>query len=95
MQMFGVGPVLGLQFMSEISNIRRFGRKQALVIFAGADALPCQSSTFDQRTDIFPSVFSKTAENALSSYVYSHSTFACETVRIVKSLNYIGISYGD
>lgn len=49
MQMFGVGPVLGPQLMAEIGDIRRFDRKQSLVAFAGVDAPPCQSGSFESR----------------------------------------------
>lgn len=49
MRMFGVGPVLGPQLMAEIGDVRRFDRKQALVAFAGVDAPPCQSGTFDSK----------------------------------------------
>lgn len=49
MQMFGVGPVLGPQLMAEIGDVRRFDRKQSLVAFAGVDAPPCQSGTFDSK----------------------------------------------
>lgn len=49
MRMFGVGPVLGPQLMAEIGDVRRFERKQALVAFAGVDAPPCQSGTFESK----------------------------------------------
>lgn len=49
MRMFGVGPVLGPQLMAEIGDVRRFDRKQSLVAFAGLDAPPCQSGTFESR----------------------------------------------
>ena len=49
MQMFGVGPVLGPQLMAEIGDVRRFDRKQSLVAFAGVDAPPCQSGSFESR----------------------------------------------
>ena len=49
MRMFGVGPVLGPQLMAEIGDVRRFDRKQSLVAFAGVDAPPCQSGTFDSK----------------------------------------------
>lgn len=48
-QMFGVGPVLGPQLMAEIGDVRRFDRKQSLVAFAGVDAPPCQSGSFESR----------------------------------------------
>ena len=49
MQMFGVGPVLGPQLMAETGDVRRFGRNQSLVAFAGVDAPPCQSGTFESK----------------------------------------------
>ena len=49
MGMFGVGPVLGPQLMAEIGDVRRFSRKQSLVAFAGVDAPPCQSGTFESK----------------------------------------------
>ena len=49
MRMFGVGPVLGPQLMEEIGDVRRFHRKQSLVAFAGVDAPPCQSGTFESK----------------------------------------------
>ena len=49
MRMFGVGPVLGPQLMAEIGDVRRFDRKQSLVAFAGVDAPPCQSGTFNSK----------------------------------------------
>lgn len=47
MQMFGVGPALGPQLMTEIGDVRRFQPKKALVDFAGIDAPPHQSGTVD------------------------------------------------
>ena len=49
MRMFGVGPVLGPQLMAEIGDVRRFPCKQSLVAFAGVDAPPCQSGTFESK----------------------------------------------
>lgn len=49
MRMFGVGPVLGPQLIAEIGDVRRFRRKQSLVAFAGVDAPPCQSGTFESK----------------------------------------------
>lgn len=49
MSMFGVGPVLGPQLMAEIGDVRRFERKQSLVAFAGVDAPPYQSGTFESQ----------------------------------------------
>lgn len=43
MGMFGVGPSLGPQLMTEIGDVRRFHSKKALVAFAGIDAPPYQS----------------------------------------------------
>ena len=49
MKMFGVGPVLGPQLIAEIGDVRRFHHKQSLVAFAGVDAPPCQSGTFESK----------------------------------------------
>ena len=49
MRMFGFGPVLGPQLMAEIGDVRRFHCKQSLVAFAGVDAPPCQSGTFESK----------------------------------------------
>ena len=49
MRIFGVGPVLGPQLMAEIGDVRRFHCKQSLVAFAGVDAPPCQSGTFESK----------------------------------------------
>ena len=49
MRMFGVGPVLGPQLMAEIGDVRRFHCKQSLGAFAGVDAPPCQSGTFESK----------------------------------------------
>ncbi len=54
MQMFGVGPVLGPQLMAEIGDVHRFDHKQSLVAFAGVDAPPCQSGSFESRNRHFP-----------------------------------------
>ena len=35
--------------MAEIGDVRRFERKQSLVAFAGVDAPPCQSGTFESK----------------------------------------------
>ena len=50
MKMFGVGPTLGPQLMSEIGDVRRFHSKKALVAFAGIDAPPYQSGQMDVRS---------------------------------------------
>lgn len=49
MRMFGVGPVLGPQLTAEIGDVRRFDHRQSLVAFAGVDAPPCQSGTFESK----------------------------------------------
>ena len=49
MKMFGVGPVLEPQLIAEIGDVRRFHHKQSLVAFAGVDAPPCQSGTFESK----------------------------------------------
>lgn len=46
LKMRGVGNVLGPQLMAEIGDVSRFPRKQSLVAFAGVDAPPYQSGTF-------------------------------------------------
>ena len=45
----GAGPVTGPQIMAEIGDVRRFTHKGALVAFAGDDAPPFQSGTFDSK----------------------------------------------
>lgn len=45
--MCGVGNVLGPQLMAEIGDVRRFPHKQSLIAFAGVDAPPFQSGTFE------------------------------------------------
>jgi transposase len=47
MEMRGVGVVLGPQLMAEIGDVRRFERKQSLIAFAGIDAPPYQSGSFE------------------------------------------------
>ena len=49
MAMQGAGPITGPQLMAEIGDVRRFDRKQSLVAFAGVDAPPCQSGTFESK----------------------------------------------
>ena len=49
MGMFGVGETLGPQLMAEIGDIERFERKQSLVAFAGVDAPPYQSGSFESQ----------------------------------------------
>jgi hypothetical protein len=50
MSMFGVGAVLGCQLMAEIGDVSRFHNKKALVGFAGIDAPPYQSGTFNPKS---------------------------------------------
>lgn len=50
MGMYGVGPMLGPQLMAEIGDVRRFYAKKALVAFAGLDAPPYQSGTFEAKS---------------------------------------------
>lgn len=50
MAMHGVGEVLGPQLMAEIGDVRRFSRKQSLVAFAGIDAPPYQSGTYESHS---------------------------------------------
>ena len=45
--MRGVGNVLGPQLMAEIGDVRRFAHKESLVAFAGVDAPPFQSGSFE------------------------------------------------
>lgn len=47
--MNGVGKTLGPQLMAEIGDIRRFPRKQSLIAFAGVDAPPFQSGSFEAK----------------------------------------------
>lgn len=50
MSMQGAGNITGPQLMAEIGDVRRFTHKGALVAFAGVDAPPFQSGTFDSKT---------------------------------------------
>ena len=50
MEMYGVGESLRPQLMAEIGDVRRFTHKGALVAFAGMDAPPFQSGTFDSKS---------------------------------------------
>ncbi len=50
MSFFGVGSVLGSQLIAEIGDISRFHNKKALVGFAGLDAPPFQSGTFNPQS---------------------------------------------
>jgi hypothetical protein len=47
MSMHGTGNVTGPQLMAEIGDVSRFAHKGALVAFAGVDAPPYQSGTFE------------------------------------------------
>lgn len=49
MAMDGVGTITGSQLMAEIGDVRRFSHKGALVAYAGVDAPPYQSGTFDAK----------------------------------------------
>lgn len=49
MSIYGVGETLGPQIMAEIGDVRRFRNKQSLVAYAGVDAPPFQSGTFEAR----------------------------------------------
>ncbi|MDE6902038.1 MAG: transposase [Lachnospiraceae bacterium] len=50
MAMQGAGEVTGPQLIAEIGDVRRFTHKGALVVFAGMDAPPFQSGTFDSKS---------------------------------------------
>ena len=50
MAMQGAGPITGPQLMAEIGDVRRFTHKGAMVAFAGLDAPPFQSGTFDSKS---------------------------------------------
>ena len=50
MAMQGAGPITGPQLMAEIGDVHRFTHKGALVAFAGLDAPPFQSGTFDSKS---------------------------------------------
>jgi transposase len=50
MSMQGAGEITGPQLMAEIGDVRRFTSKNALVAFAGVDAPPFQSGTFDSKS---------------------------------------------
>ena len=48
--MYGVGRVLAPQLMAEIGDTRRFHSRKAITAFAGLDAPPYQSGTFDVKS---------------------------------------------
>lgn len=50
MSMQGAGEITGPQLMAEVGDVRRFTHKGALVAFAGMDAPPFQSGTFDSKS---------------------------------------------
>lgn len=50
MSLFGVGAVLGPQLIAEIGDVSRFHNKHALVAFAGIDAPPFQSGSFNAKS---------------------------------------------
>lgn len=49
MNLDGVGKITGSQLIAEIGDVRRFSHKGALVAYAGVDAPPFQSGTFDSK----------------------------------------------
>ena len=49
MSMDGIGKNTGPQLIAEIGDVRRFTHKGALVAYAGVDAPPYQSGTFDAK----------------------------------------------
>ena len=50
MGMQGAGPITGPQLIAEIGDVRRFTSKGALVAFAGVDAPPFQSGSFNSKS---------------------------------------------
>lgn len=50
MSMECAGPITGPILMAEIGDVRRFKNKKALVAFAGVDAPPFQSGTFESKS---------------------------------------------
>ena len=50
MGMEGAGPITGPALMAEIGDVRRFKNKKALLAFAGVDAPPFQSGTFESKS---------------------------------------------
>lgn len=50
MNMHGAGKITGPQLMAEIGDVRRFTHKGALVAFAGVDAPPYQSGSFEAKS---------------------------------------------
>lgn len=50
MAMTCVGETLGPQLIAEIGDVRRFPRKQSLAAFAGVDASPFQSGSFEAKS---------------------------------------------
>ncbi len=48
--MYGVGETLTPQLMAELGDVRRFYSKKALIAFAGIDAPPNQSGTFEAKS---------------------------------------------
>lgn len=51
MSMYGVGPSLGPQLMSEIGDVRRFAHRGALAAFAGVDPSANQSGTVERKSN--------------------------------------------
>lgn len=50
MAMQGAGEITGPKLMAEIGDVRRFTNKKALVAFAGVDAPPFQSGSFETKS---------------------------------------------
>ena len=50
LSLYGVGSVLGAQLIAEIGDVSRFSDKKALVGFAGIDAPPFQSGSFNPQS---------------------------------------------
>lgn len=50
MAMQGAGDVTGPKLMAEIGDVRRFTNKSALMAFAGVDAPPFQSGSFEAKS---------------------------------------------
>lgn len=50
MAMQGAGEITGPKLMAEIGDVRRFTNKKALVAFAGVDAPPFQSGSFEAKS---------------------------------------------
>ena len=51
MEMYGVGKSFGPQLIAEISDVRRFERKQSLAAFAGIAPAPSESGDYCSRSN--------------------------------------------